>query len=329
MNANFKTSVVSLLGAVILMALAHTNAFAQNWPDRTIRMIVPGAAGASADALARTMAELLGRRLGVGIVVENRVGASGVIGADAVAKSAPDGYTLLFAQQDSQVLLPLLKQKLPYDTEKDFVPIAKVGDLFLLFATNSNVPAADMKAFIALAKERPGTMNLASGGAGGINHLVSELLTQRAGIRLAHIPYKGGTPAATALVAGEVHLFGGSYALLGKFIDAGRLRGLAVTGESRLPNLPNVPTMAEVGYPDFIISAWYGVFAPAGLPEPIAARLSAELVSAFNTQEYQRRLVATGGEGRALDRVAFAQFMRAETNRWREVIAKGNITVDQ
>jgi tripartite-type tricarboxylate transporter receptor subunit TctC len=316
-----------LAAAAALFCLS--SAQAQDWPNKTIRMIVPGAAGASADGLARSMAEVLGRQLGVPVVVENKVGASGALGADFVAKAPADGYTLLFGQQDSQTILPLLKKSLPYDTFKDFMPLAKVGDLYLVYATNAKVPAQDMKQFIALAKASPGKLNYASGGGGGINHLVSELLVQRAGLQMLHVPYKGGTPAATALMAGEVELFGGSYSLLGKSIESGRLRGLAVTSTARLPQLPNVPTMAELGYRDFVVSAWYGVFAPAGLPESIAARLSSSLVAAANSPDYRQRQAAVGAEGQPLDGAGFTRFLREDYERWKDVIQAGRISLPE
>ncbi len=274
------------------------------------------------------MAEVLGRRLGTSIVVENKVGSAGVIGADFVAKSAPNGYTLLFGQQDSQTMLPLLRKSMPYDTEKDFVPLAKVGDLYLIYATNAKV-APDMKQFVALAKSKPGKMNYGSAGAGGINHLGSEMLAQRTGMELVHVPYKGGTPAATALLAGEIELFSGSYSLLGKSIESGRLRGLAVTGPARLAQLPDVPTMEELGYKNSAVSAWYGVFGPAGLPEAIAAKLSSNIVAAANSSEYRQRLQATGAEGQPLDRAGFAQFLKDDHARWKEVIQKGRITLEE
>ncbi len=325
----FKRLTLKAIAAGSMLALTGQFAAAQEWPSRPIRLIVPGAAGASADVLARTMAEVLGRRLGTAIVVENKVGSAGVIGADFVAKSAPNGYTLLFGQQDSQTMLPLLRKSMPYDTDKDFMPLAKVGDLYLIYATNAKVPAQDLKQFVALAKSQPGKMNYGSAGGGGINHLASEMLAQRTGMDLVHVPYKGGTPAATALLGGEIELFAGSYSLLGKSIEAGRLRGLAVTGTSRLPQLPDVPTMDELGYKNSIVSAWYGVLAPAGLPEAIAAKLSSNIVAAANTPEYRQRLQATGAEGQPLDRAQFAQFLKDDSARWKEVIQKGRITLEE
>jgi tripartite-type tricarboxylate transporter receptor subunit TctC len=328
MTSMFRLSICRTL-AGLLAALLVTASWAQDWPTRPIRMIVPGAAGASADVLARSMAQVLSRHLGTSIVVENKVGASGTLGADFVAKSPPNGYTLLFGQQDSQTILPLLKKAMPYDAEKDFVPLAKVGDLYLVYATNAKVPAQDMRQFIALAKASPGKMNFGSGGGGGINHLASEMLVQRAGIDLVHVPYKGGTPAATALMAGEIELFSGSYSLLGKSIESGRLRGLAVTSPARLAYLPNVPTMEELGYKGFVVSAWYGAFAPAGLPDAIASRLSSAFIAAVDSPEYRQTLQAVGAEGQALDRAAFTRFLQADQASWKEVIQKGRISLPE
>ena len=185
---------------------ASPAADAQTWPSRPIKVIVPGAPGASTDVLGRITAQALGERLGVAVVVENRPGANGAIGLEAVAHAAPDGYTLLWTGQDTQILGPILRKKLPYDVERDFQPLAKIGDLHLLFATNPNNPAKTMKKLVAAAKANPGQLKFSSSGEGGINQLMVELLKQRAGIEMLHIPYRGGAPAVQALVAGDVDL---------------------------------------------------------------------------------------------------------------------------
>lgn len=302
---------------------------AQTYPAKPIRMIVAYPPGASTDVIARLVAHFLGERLGVSVVVDNRVGASGVIGTEAAARTAPDGYTLLLAQQDSHTLLPILKKQLPYNAEKDFVPIAKVGDVFLLIASNAKVPARTLKELIELAKAKPGELKFASAGNGGINHLVMELFMQRAGVKLLHIPYKGGATAVLGLLSGDIDVFGGSATLLAKAIDAGQLRGLVAAQEKRSALLPGVPTGEEAGFPDFVVSAWFGVFAPAGLPEPIAAKLSEAVVAVASSPEYRRRLAGAGGEGTPLGREAFTRFLREESARWREVIERGGIRMEE
>lgn len=292
-------------------------------------MIVAYPPGASTDVVARLVSHYLGERLGTPVVVENRPGASGIIGTETAAKAAADGHTLLFALQDTHTLLPILRKKLPYDPEKDFVPLAKVGDIYLLIVANSKVPAKSAKELIAYAKANPGSLRFSSAGEGGINHLVVELFKQRAGIDIGHVPYKGGAQATLAVISGEVELFGGSRTLLAKAIEAGQVTPIGIAQAARSSFLPAVPTMAEIGFPDFVVSAWFGVFAPAGIPEAIANRLSETIVSIASSEDYQKRLVAAGGEGMPLGREAFGRFLKSESNRWRQVIEQGGIKLEQ
>ena len=319
-----------LIKAVAAMAIltCTTALHAQAYPSKPIRMIVAYPPGASTDVLARLVSRQLSERLNTPLVVENRVGASGIVGTEAAARAPADGYTLLFAQQDTHTLLPILKRKLPYDVDRDFVPLAKVGDVYLLIVANAKVPGRTVKELIDLANAKPGGLRFSSAGDGGINHLVLEMFKQRAGIELTHIPYKGGAPATLAVIAGEVELFGGSRTLLAKAIEAGQLRGVGMAQAARSSFLPNLPTMAEIGFPDFIVSAWFGVFAPAGFPEGIAARLSETLVAIGSSEDYQKRLIASGGEGQPLGRDAFGKFLKAESGRWRTVIEKAGIKIE-
>jgi tripartite-type tricarboxylate transporter receptor subunit TctC len=317
-----------LLCALAMMAAA-TAALGQSYPSRPVRMIVAYPPGASTDVVARLVAHYLGERLGTAVVVENRPGAAGLIGTEAAAKAAPDGHTLLFALQDTHTLQPILRRKLPYDPEKDFVPLAKVGDIYLLIVANAKVPAKDAKELVAYAKANPGALRFSSAGEGGINHLVVELFKQRAGIDIGHIPYKGGAQATLAVIAGEVEIFGGSRTLLAKAIDAGQVRAIGIAQPARSPFLPNVPTMAEAGFPDFVVSAWFGVFAPTGTPEAIVNRLSETIVAIAGSEEYQKRLIAAGGEGLPLGRGDFEKFLKEESNRWRQVIQRAGIKLEQ
>src|SRR5688572_24293721 len=316
---------VALLGVFILAGPGH----GQPYPSRPVRIIVAYPPGASTDVIARLVAHMLGERLGGPVVVENRPGASGIIGTELAAKAPADGYTLLFALQDTHTLLPILRRKLPYDPDKDFVPLAKVGDVYLLIVANAKVPAATPKDLIVYAKSNPGALRFSSAGEGGINHLVMELFRQRAGIDIGHIPYKGGAQATLAVIAGEVEVFGGSRTLLAKAIEAGQVRAIGIAQPARSPFLPNVPTMAEAGFPDFIVSAWFGVFAPTGTPEPIVNRLSETIVAIAGSEEYQKRLIAAGGEGLPLGRGDFENFLKEESNRWRQVIQRAGIKLEQ
>jgi len=316
-------------GLAAMLTLAAAAALhAQPYPAKPIHMVVAYPPGASTDVLARLVSQQLGERLNTAVVVENRVGASGIVGTEVAARAPADGYNLLFAQQDTHTLLPILKRKLPYDAEKDFVPLAKVGDVYLLIVANAKVPARSVKELLELARSKPGGLRFSSAGNGGINHLVLELFKQRTGMELTHIPYNGGAPATLAVISGEVELFGGSRTLLAKAIDAGQIRGVGVAQATRSAFLANLPTMAEIGIPDFVVSAWFGVFAPAGLPEAIANRLGETLVSIGSSDDYQKRLIAAGGEGQPLGRDAFGKFLKAESGRWRIVIEKAGIKIE-
>ena len=328
MNIASLASRLFHLAAATTLTFGALGAQAQAaWPTKPVKLIVPGSAGASADTLGRVLAEALSERMGQQFVIENRVGAGGAIGALAVAKAAPDGYTLLFAQQDSQVLVPLLKKNVPYDTERDFVPVAKVGDIYLIFTVNSAQPYKTIQDLVADAKARPGKLNFASGGEGGINQLASELLKQRAGIDVVHVPYKGGGPATAALLANEVTVFAGSYTLVGKSIEAGRLRGLAVTRPTRLPMLPAIPTMIESGFPDFNSSAWFGLFGPAQLPASITRNLSDAVLAIAHSSSFKQRQLVVGAEGEPMGPEAFEKFLKEDIARWRAVITKAGITL--
>jgi len=316
-------------GLAAMLTLAAAAALhAQPYPAKPIHMVVAYPPGASTDVLARLVSQQLGERLNTAVVVENRVGASGIVGTEVAARAPADGYNLLFAQQDTHTLLPILKRKLPYDAEKDFVPLAKVGDVYLLIVANAKVPARNVKELLELARSKPGGLRFSSAGNGGINHLVLELFKQRTGMELTHIPYNGGAPATLAVISGEVELFGGSRTLLAKAIEAGQIRGVGMAQATRSAFLPNLPTMAEIGIPDFVVSAWFGVFAPAGLPEAIANRLGETLVSIGSSDDYQKRLIAAGGEGQPLGRDAFGKFLKAESGRWRIVIEKAGIKIE-
>ena len=303
---------------------AQTTAF----PNRPIKIVIPGSPGAGADALGRVFAESLSKRLNVAVVVENKVGAGGVIGADAVAKAAADGYTLLFAQQDSQVLLPLMRKNMPYDSFRDFTPIAKLGDNYLILVASPATGVTNVKQLVELAKAKPGVLTYASAAVGGINQLGSELLVQQAGVNILHVPYKGGAPAATAVMAGEVNLFVGSYTLLGQAIESGRLRALGVTGPKRMALLPNVPTVAESGYPGFLVSSWYGLFGPAAMPTAIASTLTNASLAAAQAPELRKRHDAVGSLGDAGGAEVMASFLKEDYARWKQVIERAKITLE-
>jgi len=323
----FRVVVRCSLNAALSVAilLAPPAVGAQSWPSKPIRMIVPGAAGASTDLLGRLTAQALSERLSVPVVVENRAGASGIIGVDVVAHAVPDGYTLLWTGQDTQILVPLTRKNLPYDINRDLTPIAKVGDLYMLLAVNPAFPVKTMQELVARAKASPGSIKFSSSGEGGINHLMVELLKERADIDLLHVPYKGGAPAVQALLAGDVDLYGGSTTNLASLVGSNRLRGLAIAKPTRDTSMPDVPTMAEAGYPNFVVSAWFGLYAPAGLPQHIAERLSSAVVSIASSPEFAAKFAKAGAETAPLARGAFAKYVAEDTSRWRGVIEAAGI----
>jgi tripartite-type tricarboxylate transporter receptor subunit TctC len=273
--------------------LAPTAVRAQQYPSKPVRLIVPIPPGGAPDVLARTIAERLGPLMGQTVVVENRPGANGSIAMEAVANAPADGYTLVIAHDSLMTINPHLYAKTTVNTLKDFTPIAMVAasSSFLLVVPMS-LPVKTFQEFIEYAKAANPPLAYASGGSGSLHHLAMEMLKLRAGINLMHVPYKGGAPAVTATIAGEVSAAISS-SVTASFVRAGRLRAIAVTGSSRLPSLPDVPTVAEF-YPGFQMSSWFGLFAPAGLPEPILAKLRADIAQVLDTPDVRKRFQTAG-----------------------------------
>jgi tripartite-type tricarboxylate transporter receptor subunit TctC len=279
---------------VLLLALSNIpRAFADTYPSRPIRLIVPFAAGGLNDVVARLVAPYLERSLGQPVIVDNRPAASGIVGTEATAKAPPDGYTLLMVAS-SFTVIPATNSKVPYDAERDLAPIAMVAKNPLLFLVNPKVPAHSLAEFVALAKANPGKFNYASPGAATQTHLVVELFSQKAGIRLQHIPYRGGSPAMTAMVAGDTQFTVISTLLSLPQLQAGALRAIATGGLAREPQLPDLPTVAEQGYPGFEAIQWIGLLTTAGTPNNIIARLNTELNRALRDPELIARFSQQG-----------------------------------
>ncbi len=316
---------------VLLLALGGANTATQAaagaphaYPDRPIRLVLPFPPGGNVDSFGRVLARQLESQLGQPIVVDNRSGANGIVGVDIVAKAPPDGHTLLDTSF-SFVINPSIYRKLPYDTERDFVPITNFAvGLGYLFTAHPSVPAQSMKELIALAKSTQ--LRYSSPGIGNGQHLAAELLAMKAGIRLLHVPYKGGGPALTAALGGEVHLtFTG--AIVGiPHVKSGKLRALGFTGASRLASLPEVPTIDEAGVPGFLYdSGWHGLFAPAGTPAAIVNRLHAEIVKAVQEPRLRDYLVAGGYEPKADPPAEFRKIVRADIRRYGELVRTAKI----
>ncbi len=315
------------IAATLLLAAAGAAAQAQGYPSKPIRVVVPYPAGGVVDVIARSVGERMAQTIGQPSVVENKVGAAGSIGTEAVARSAPDGYTLVVASPSHTVNISLYS-KLPWHPLKSFAPVAMVGVIPNVILVHPSVPAKTLAEFIAYAKARPGQINYASAGAGSSVHLAAELLEQMAQIKLVHIPYKGQPEAVTALITGEVSMMPLTMALAKARVQAGQARPLAVTTPKRSSALPDLPTVAESGYPGYEVSTWFGYLAPAGTPPEIVGKLNAEINAALKHPDVQKKLVALGAELDPGTPQAFGKFLEADMNRWATVIRQAGIKAD-
>src|SRR6266568_210298 len=288
-----EASRVNLIIATLLGIALGTSAYGETYPHRPVRLIVPFAAGGLNDVVARLIAPYLERSLGQPFIVDNRPAASGIVGTDATAKATPDGHTLLMVAS-SFAVVPATHPKLPYDAERDLAPIGMVAKNSLLFVVNPKVPANSLAQFVALAKANPGQLNYASPGAATQTHLVVELFSQKAGIKLQHIPYRGGAPAMTAMVAGDTQFTAISTLLSLPQIQAGALRAIATGGLARDAQLPDLPTVAEQGYPGFEAIQWIGLLTTAGTPREIVERINAEVNRALRDGDLIARFAQQG-----------------------------------
>src|SRR6266850_4818516 len=311
--------------AVLALLPGPAPAQAQDaYPSRPVRLILPFPPGGGTDILGRLVAERLAARLGQPVVTDNRGGAGGNVGAEAAARAAPDGYTLLFAAT-TLAISPSLYAKLNYDPFRDFAPISLVATVPNVMITHPSVPARTLQEFIALAKAKPGEMNFGSGGNGTSNHLGGELFNMVAGVKLVHIPYKGVNLAMNDAMAGNVQLVLIGITAAAPQIKAGKLRALAVLAPQRSAALPDVPTAAEAGLPGFDVTTWYGLLAPGGTPRQVIARLNVELVRTMNEPDLKERLAGMAAEPRTSTPEEFAAYIREEAARWGEVVRKAGL----
>src|SRR3954465_2677510 len=314
--------------ALVLCSIFVSAAGAQEaYPSRPVRFILPFPPGGGTDILGRVIAERLSANLGQPVVTENRGGAGGNVGAEAAAHSAPDGYTIVLVAP-SIAISPSLYSKLNYDPVKDFAPVAMVASVPNVMITHPAVPAQNLREFIALAKAKPGGMNFGSGGSGTSNHLAGELLNLVADIKLVHVPYKGVNLAMNGVLAGEVQLVFIGVPVPAPHIKAGRLRALAVLAKERSPILPDVPTAAEAGLPDFDVTTWYGILAPAGTPRPIVTRLNSELVKIMRNPEMKERLATLGTDPLTSTPEEFGVYIKREIAKWGDVIHKAGLKAE-
>jgi tripartite-type tricarboxylate transporter receptor subunit TctC len=315
------------LVAALLLFLASALAGAQDWPSRPVRLILPFPPGGGTDILGRLIAERLSASLGQPVVTENRGGAGGNVGAEAAARSAPDGYTIVLVAP-SLAISPTLYSKINYDPVKDFAAVSLVATVPNVMITQPSLPAENLREFIAYARSRPGVLNFGSGGAGTSNHLAGELFNIVTGTKLVHVPYKGVNLAMQDVLAGNVHLVFIGIPAAAPHVKAGKLRALALVAPQRSGALPDVPTVAEAGLRDFEVTTWYGVLAPAGTPRSIVVRLNAELVKIMHSSELKERLAATGTEPLTSTPEEFAAYIKREIAKWGDVIRKSGAKAD-
>lgn len=327
MNANFAKRVISLgLAATCIFAAANST-WAQSYPTRPIRLIVPASSGSGGDSLARVIGQQLGETWGVQIVVDLRPGAGNVIATDLAAKSAPDGYTLLLIVNPFAIN-PALRSRLPYDTVRDFAPITLTGLTPHIAVVHPSVPVKSIRELVRFARSRPGQINYASSGTGSAPHLAVELFMNMTGVKLTHVPYKGGTPGIIDLMAGRVSLAFPSLPLGLPQVRLGKLRALAVTTSERSPAIPDLPTVAESGIPGYEASIWYGVVVPAGTPSNITVKLNSEIVKTLRMPDTKDRFAKLGIEPRYSTPEHLGAFIVKEIEKWGKVVKATGLRAD-
>jgi tripartite-type tricarboxylate transporter receptor subunit TctC len=316
-----------------LFALAIAFAFAmpaavmaQTYPDKPIHIVVGYAPGGTTDIIARIIAARLTDTLGQSVIVENRPGAGGNIGADFVARAAPDGYTLQLGTAGNMTVNPSIYSNMRFDTVRDFQPISLIAELPNLMVVNPKVPAKTVKEFVAWAKSQPGKVFFASSGTGNTPHMTAELFNMAAGLSMVHVPYRGSGPALIDLIGGEgvQVMFDNMPSAIGH-VRSGSLRALAVTSPERVPSEPDIPTVRESGYPDFQVVTWFGLFAPAGTPDSVVKRLNREVAEAIRTPEISKRLIELGARPVSNSPEEFRNLVKSEISRWAKVVKAANI----
>ena len=326
MNAlSLRHSPFALRYIALLLAIAGSAAHAQSYPVKPVRLVLPFAPGGGTDLVGRLLAQKLAAPLGQQVIVDNRAGAGGRIGTDLVAKSPPDGYTLLMGTSSVTGTSPALYKKLPYDMPKDFAPVSQIAYTAYALVMHPSVPVTSVKGLIALAKSHPRRLTYASSGAGGASHLAGELFGSVAGVKMIHVAYKGSAPGTLSVLSGETDLMFSNILPVMPQVKSGRLRALAVTTPERSVFLPGAPTMAESGLPGFEVEQVYGVLAPAGTPRDIVNRLNQEIAKVMNTEDTKSRLAADGSEVKTSTPEQLEKAIVAEIAKWRKVITAAGI----
>ena len=314
--------VTFMLGAATSIALA------QAWPSRTIRLIVPFPPGGGNDVIARVVAQKLGERLGQPVVVENRAGANGIVGLQALMQAPPDGHTIAVGAAGPLAVNPSLYDKLPYDPLKDFAPITNMVNFPLLLVTHPSVPAKTTRELVALAKAQPGKLYYSSPGSGNSGHLAGELFNTAAGVKTVHVPYKGQGPALADLLAGQVQMLYSSIPSVLPHVQQKQLNAIAVGSAKRVPSLPDIPTIAESGVPGYEAYSWVGMIAPAGTPKDVIARLNREIVEILKQKDVAEKLNAQGALPVGDTPEQFGAYIKAEIEKWGAVVRSSNIKAE-
>ena len=317
-----------MLRGALLLLLFTANAAAQTWPAKPVRLIVADAAGGAPDQLARILSAKLAEGFGQQVIVDNRPGAGGTLGADLAAKATADGYTLLLSTTAIWAILPSLKKDLPYDPVRDFAPISRLATTSNVLVINTSLPARSVAELVQLAKSKPGALNYASAGIGTPAHLAGEMLNLLAGIKMTHIPYKGAAPGLLDVIAGNAHIIITSPISAGAHMNAGRVRALATTGVERNPSLPDLPPIADT-VPGYEITQSWGVVAPAATPQPVLRRANEEIVRAMALADVRERVLKMGAVPAGDSPQAFEAFMARERQRLAEVITRSGIVLSE
>jgi len=320
-------AAIAMLGIATPISLAGP-ALAQTYPDRLIRMIVPFPPGGPVDTMARIVTQGLPQILGQTVIIENRAGASGTIGAKAVAASPADGYTLLFGNISSLVVTPVVTNNRDFDPDKTFTAVAKTSQNYEVLVVHPDFPAKSVRELVAYAKANPGKLNFGSAGIGNATHLAAELFKQRTGVDIVHVPYKGAFEAVTGVMAEQVQMFFGDIGGVLPLIREGRVRALAISSETRSADLPALPTMIESGVPGYVVLTYTGVVAPAATPPEIVQKLNAALNASLQTPEAAAALRRIGAESAPASAHDFAAFLNAERDKWREVVRLSGIKIE-
>jgi len=320
--------LAGLVSAFILSSVLVTPAAAQPYPSRVVKLIVPQTPGGATDVFARKIGQLLSEKWGQPVVIENRAGAGGVVGTEVVAKSAPDGYTLLVTYAGSQAINPALYPKIPFDSVKDFQTIATLASTPFVLIVHPKLPAKDLAEYVALARARPDALTYASSGNGSVNHLLGEMLKTEAGIKMLHVPYRGVAPAITDVIGGQVDSAFSSVPSVLQMVQTDKVRALAISSAKRVAAAPEIPTIAESGFPGFDVNPWWGILAPAGIDMTIVRKINEDVANILRTKEMIDFLAAQGAEPLMTSPEEFLKILEADVVKWAKVVKSAGVTLN-